>query len=155
MFPVVHHSLPFISRSPNGKANDNSTSPNTFIATLSLGAMMILNQLLKQGWQSGKYDLLEAREMADGSIFILTPEDDARTFHSTAKALGDGGGERYALVFRRLELFNKFESDAPYAMCTEENKEGKLVPTHTARYNRLGKIVATPHWPLGRTAGRS
>lgn len=154
MLPVVHHSLPFASRSPNGKADDNSTSPRTFIATLSVGAMMILHQLLKQDWQSNMYDFLEAREMADGTIFILTPEDDARTFHSTAEALGDEG-ERYALVFRRLELFNKFEPDAPYAMCTEKNKGGEVVPTHTARFNRLGKLVATPHWPQSRTERRS
>ena len=89
MLPVVHHSL-LVSRSPNGAAADNSTSPRTFIVTLSLGAMMILKQLLKQDWQQDKYDLLEAREMEDGTIFILTPEDDASTYHSRAKALGKG-----------------------------------------------------------------
>ena len=40
------------------------------------GAMMLLNQLLKQDWQQDKYDLLKAREMADGTIFILTPGPD-------------------------------------------------------------------------------
>ena len=151
----MHHSL-FVSRSPNGSAADNSTSPRTFIATLSVGAMMILNQLRKQDWQSDKYDVLEAREMSDGTIFILTPEDDESTYHSTAKALGKGKDVvRYALVFRRLELFNKFELAAPYAMCTTESKEGEVVPTHTARFNRLGKLVDIPNWPPGRTARRS
>jgi hypothetical protein len=115
---------------------------------------MILNQSLKKNWQKGKeYDKLKMHKMSDGSIFILTPEDDAAAFHGTEAAPGKGK-ERFALVFRRLELYNKFDTEPPYAMCTEGSDDDE-VPTHTARFNRSGNRATTREWPMTRSERRA
>ena len=91
--------------------------------------------------------------MSNGTIFILTPADDAAAFHGTEAAPGHGN-ERFALVFRRLELYNKFDTEPPYAMCTE-GTGAREVPTHTARFSRSGNRVTTSDWPMTRSERRA
>ena len=108
---------------------------------------MVLMQGLKKDWQAGnEYESLKLHKMSNGTIFILTPADDAAAFHGTEAAPGHGN-ERFALVFRRLELYNKFDTEPPYAMCTE-GTGAREVPTHTARFSRSGNRVTTSDWPM-------